>query len=83
MRKIITYLLAMVVISIFTGCVHKPQEKVTETSPGSVMVDSSDYNEIEAKSLANAQCAKSKRLAKRVNKSSENSSQYYYFKCVF
>ena len=49
MQKIITYLVALLVTLIFTGCAHKPQDKVTETNPGSVMVDSSDYNEVEAK----------------------------------
>ena len=83
MRKIITYLVAVFVISIFIGCAHKSQDKVTETNPGSVMVDSSDYNEIEAKNLADMQCAKSKRLAKKVDKSTEDSNQYYYFTCVF
>ena len=83
MQKIISYLGALLVFLIFTGCVHKPQDKVTETNPGSVMVDSSDYSEVEAKNLADMQCAKSKRLAKKVDKSSKNSNQYYYFTCVF
>ena len=83
MQKIITYLVTLLAFLIFTGCAHKPQNKVTETNPGSVMVNSSDYNEVEAKNLADMQCAKSKRLAKKIDKSSENSNQYYYFTCVF
>ena len=83
MRKIITYLVATLVISVFMGCVHNSQDKTTEINPGSVIVDSSDYNEIEAKNLADTQCAKSKRLAKRIYKSNESSNQYHYFTCVF
>ena len=84
MRKIMTYLIAALVVSVFMGCVHKsPQNKATETKPGSVIVDSSDYNEVEAKNLADTQCAKSERRAKRIYKSSESSSQYHYFTCVF
>ena len=83
MRKIKTYLIAAFVVTVFTGCVHKYQDKATETNPGSVIVDSSDYNKIEAKDLADTQCAKSKRRAKRVNKSNESSSKYHYFTCVF
>ena len=52
MRKIITYLMAALLISIFIGCAYKTQDKIVETNPGSVNVDSSDYNEIEAKELA-------------------------------
>jgi hypothetical protein len=83
MRKIMTYLIITLVVSVFMGCAHKSQDKATETNPGSVIVDSSDYNEVEAKNLADTQCAKSKRHAKRIYKSNENSSQYHYFTCVF
>jgi hypothetical protein len=83
MQKKMTYLVAILVISIFMGCVHKSPDKATETNPGSVIIDSSDYDEVEAKKLADMQCAKSKRRAKRVYKSNESSSQYYYFTCVF
>ena len=82
MRKIITYLIASLLISAFMGCAYKSQEKIVETNPGFVNVDSSDYNEMEAKDLANTQCAKSKRRAQRLHKSNEKSSQYYYFTCV-
>ena len=53
-----TYLIAALVVSVFMGCAHKSQDKATETNPGSVIVDSSDYKEVEAKNLADAQCAK-------------------------
>ncbi len=82
MRKIITYLIAALLISVFIGCAYKTQDKIVETKPGSVNVDSSDYNEIEAKELADIQCAKSKRRAQRIHKSNEKSDQYHYFKCV-
>jgi hypothetical protein len=83
MQKIMLYLIAAFVISVFLGCVHKSRDQATETNPGSVIVDSSDYNEAEAKRLADTQCAKSKRHAKRIYKSNESSSQYHYFTCVF
>ncbi len=83
MRKKMTYLVATLVISVFMGCAHKSQDRTTETNPGSVIVDSSDYNEVEANNLADTQCAKSKRRAKRIYKSNESSSQYHYFTCVF
>jgi len=82
MQKIITYLMAALLISVFIGCAYKTQDKIVETNPGSVNVDSSDYNEIEAKELADIQCAKSKRRAQRIHKSNEKSDQYHYFKCV-
>ena len=82
MGKIITHLIAALLISVFMGCAYKTQDKVAETNPGSVNVDSSDYNEIEAKKLAETQCAKSKRHAQRIHKSNEKSSQYHYFVCV-
>ena len=71
MRKIITHLIAALLISVFMGCAYKTQDKVAETNPGSVNVDSSDYNEIEAKELADIKCAKSKRRAKRIHKTNE------------
>lgn len=83
MQKIMTYLTATLVISIFMGCAHKSQEKATETNPGSVIVDSTDYNEVEAENLADTQCAKSKRRAKKIYKPNEGSGQYHYFKCIF
>jgi hypothetical protein len=83
MWKIITYLIATLVISVIMGCAHKSPNKVAETNPGSVIVDSSDYDEVEAKKLADTQCAKSKRLAKKVYKSNESSGKYHYFKCIF
>lgn len=83
MSKIMTYLIAALVVSVSMGCANKSQDKTTETNPGSVIVDSSDYNEVEAKNLADMQCAKSKRRAKRIYKSSESSSRYHYFTCVF
>ena len=83
MRKIKIYLIAALVITVFIGCAHKLQDKATETNPGSVIVDSSDYNKIEAKDLADTQCAKSKRRAKRVDRPDESSSKYHYFTCVF
>jgi len=83
MRKIIIYLIAALVISVFMGCAHKSQDQATEINPGSVIVDSSDYNEVEAENLADTQCAKSKRRAKRIYKSNESSGQYHYFTCVF
>ncbi|MBL78783.1 MAG: hypothetical protein CMH70_01860 [Nitrosomonadaceae bacterium] len=82
MKKLIIYLVGAFVISQFIGCA-KPQVKITETKPGSVIVDSSDYNEIEAKKLADTQCAKSKRHAQKISKSNMSSSKYHYFKCVF
>lgn len=82
MRKIITYLLAALAVSALMGCAYKSQDKVAETNPGSVIVDSSDYDEIEAKDLADTQCAKSKRRAQRIHKPNESSSQYHYFTCV-
>lgn len=83
MQKIFTYLIATLVVSVFMGCVHKFHEKVTETNPGSVIVDSTDYNEVEAESLADTQCAKSKRRAKKIYNPNEGSSQYHYFTCIF
>ncbi len=83
MQKIMAYLIATFVISVFMGCAHKSPDKATETNPGSVIVDSSDYNEVEAKELADTQCAKSKRRAKKIYKSNESSSQYHYFTCIF
>ena len=44
--------MAVLLISVFIGCAYKTQDKIVETNPGSVNVDSSDYNEIEAKELA-------------------------------
>ncbi|MDE0798301.1 MAG: hypothetical protein OSB01_02650 [Nitrosomonadaceae bacterium] len=82
MRKIITYLIAALLISVFMGCAYKTQDKIVETNPGFVNVDSSDYNEIEAKDLADTQCAKSKRRAQKINKPNEKSNQYHYFTCV-
>tara|TARA_B100000686_G_scaffold291871_1_gene320180 strand:+ start:3799 stop:4050 length:252 start_codon:yes stop_codon:yes gene_type:complete len=83
MKKLIIYLVVPFIISQFIGCANKPQVRITETKPGSVMVDSSDYNEAEAKKLANIQCAKSKRIAEKIYKPNTNSNKYYYFRCIF
>lgn len=84
MQKLIAYLVApTLLILILMGCTHSPTNKVTETKPSSVVVDSTDYNEMEAKELADTQCAKSKRRAKKIYKSGENQSRYHYFSCIF
>jgi len=82
MRKRIINLMAVLLISILIGCAHKVADRVPNAHPGSVIVDSSDWNEKEAKELAEAQCAKSKRHAKRVFEPNVNTSHDYYFKCV-
>ncbi len=84
MWKEIINLMAVLVISILMGCAHEgaDRDKVTNVNPGSVIVDSSNWDEKEAKKLAEAQCAKSKRHAKRAFKPNVNTSHDYYFKCV-
>ena len=82
MRKRIINLMAVLLISILIGCAHKDADREPHAHPGSVIVDSSDWNEKEAKELAEAQCAKSKRHAKRIFEPNVNTSHDYHFKCV-
>jgi len=82
MWKEIINLMAVLVISILMGCAHEVPDRVPNVNPGSVIVDSSNWDEKEAKKLAEAQCAKSKRHAKRAFKPNVNTSHNYYFKCV-
>jgi len=82
MRKEMINLMAVLVISILMGCAHELANRVPNMNPGSVIVDSSNWDEKEAKKLAEAQCAKSKRHAKRTFKSNVNTSHDYHFKCV-
>ncbi len=81
------------VISLLMGCVHEINDKVTgdrvtNDKPGSVIVDSSDYNEEEAKILAEVQCAKSNRHAKQIIHAKQifklkvNTSKDYHFRCI-
>lgn len=83
MRKKITYLIVALVISIFMGCAHRVADSIANTNPGSVIVDFSDYNEEEAEKLAETQCAKSKRHAKRTFSPNKNTNRHYHFTCVF
>ena len=55
---------------------------ILDGKPGSVIVDSSDYNEKEARKLAEAQCAKSKRRAKQILKPNATTNPNYHFKCI-
>jgi len=82
MWKKIINLMAALVISILMGCAHEGADRVTNVNPGSVIVDSSNWDEKEAKKLAEAQCAKSKRHAKRTFNPNVNTSYDYHFKCV-
>lgn len=92
-NKVSVNLTTALVISLLMGCVHEINDKATnvrETNdkPGSVIVDSSDYNEEEAKILAEAQCAKSNRHAKqiihakKILKLKVNTSKDYHFRCI-
>ena len=51
MRKRIINLMAVLLISILIGCAHKVAKRIPNANPGSVIVDSSDWNEKEAKEL--------------------------------
>ena len=82
MRKEIINLMAVLVISILTGCAHEIADRVPNANPGSVIVDSSDYNEKEARKLAEEQCAKSNRHAEQKFKLNENTNSNYRFKCI-
>jgi hypothetical protein len=82
MRKKNFNLIAVLVISILMGCAHKIVDRVPNANPGSVIVDSSDYNEKEARKLAEAQCAKSKRHAKQILKPNAGTNPNYHFKCI-
>lgn len=82
MRKEIINLMAVLVISILMGCAHETVNRVPNAIPGSVIVDSSDYNEKEARKLAEAQCAKSKRRAKQILKPNATTNPNYHFKCI-
>ena len=82
MRKEIINLMAVLVILILTGCTPEIADRVPNANPGSVIVDSSDYNEKEARKLAEAQCAKSNRHAKQILKPNVNTNSNYHFKCI-
>lgn len=82
LQKRMMNLSAALVISLLMGCAHEVDNRETNAKPGSVIVDSSDYNEKEAKNLAEAQCAKSKRHAKQILMPKVNTRKDYYFKCI-
>jgi hypothetical protein len=92
-HKVSVNLTATLVISLLMGCAYEINDRVTNDrlandKPGSVIVDSSGYNEKEAKILAEAQCSKSNRHAeqiihaKQIFKHKVNTSKDYHFKCI-
>lgn len=92
-NKVSVNLTTALVISLLMGCAYEIDDKVTDNrvtnvKPGSVIVDSSDYNEEEAKILAEAQCAKSNRHAKQIIHAKQifkfkvNTSKDYHFRCI-
>ena len=92
-KKVSANLTTTLVITLLMGCAYEIDDRVTNDrltndKPGSAIVDSSDYNEEEAKILAEAQCAKSKRHAKQIihakqiSKFKVNTSKDYHFRCI-
>lgn len=82
MKKKVFYLITMMMLTLLVGCAEHKNRKTANINPGSVIVDSSSWSEKEAKNLANAQCAKSKRQAKRIDSPDKKTNDDYRFECV-